>query len=180
MGFLWQIKRHCLHWHRIKRSPGSVTACSLSFLQNWIMKTISTYPKKKLARSLGYDPKMYIGQSRSCYKRVSFLVMSGVTDSTTTTAGKAMCASLSLSKTVVRLRGEGKALWELPWNRLQKPLACPAKSLKTLGGVLNPVSFSRQFPKSLFKSTFSNAWITPVTVIIDAGGDRGALKLTDN
>src|SRR5918992_3612548 len=40
------------------------------------------------------------------------------------------------------------ALWELPWNRLQKPLACPAKSLKTLGGVLNPVSFSRQFPKS--------------------------------
>jgi hypothetical protein len=41
------------------------------------------------------------------------------------------------------------ALWELPWNRLQKPLACPAKSLKTLGGVLNPVSFSQQFPKSL-------------------------------
>jgi hypothetical protein len=40
------------------------------------------------------------------------------------------------------------ALWELPWNRLQKPLACPAKPLKTLGGVLNPVSFSRQFPKS--------------------------------
>jgi hypothetical protein len=40
------------------------------------------------------------------------------------------------------------ALWELPWNRLQKPLACPAKSLKTLGGVLNPVSFSQQFPKS--------------------------------
>jgi hypothetical protein len=40
------------------------------------------------------------------------------------------------------------ALWELPWNRLQKPLACPANSLKTLGGVLNPVSFSRQFPKS--------------------------------
>jgi hypothetical protein len=40
------------------------------------------------------------------------------------------------------------ALWELPWNRLQKPLACPAKSLKTLAGVLNPVSFSRQFPKS--------------------------------
>ena len=30
-----------------------------------------------------------------------------------------------------------------------KPLACLAKSLKTLGGVLNPVSFSRQFPKSL-------------------------------
>jgi hypothetical protein len=43
---------------------------------------------------------------------------------------------------------KNKALWELPWNRLQKPLACPAKSLKTLGGVLNPVSFSRQFPKS--------------------------------
>src|SRR5919106_6774804 len=42
------------------------------------------------------------------------------------------------------------ALWELPWNRLQKPLACPAKSLKTLGGVLNPVSFSQQFPKSRF------------------------------
>jgi hypothetical protein len=42
------------------------------------------------------------------------------------------------------------ALWELPWNRLQKPLACPAKSLKTLGGVLNPVSFSQQFPKSQF------------------------------
>jgi hypothetical protein len=40
------------------------------------------------------------------------------------------------------------ALWELPWNRLQKPLACPAKPLKTLGGVLNPVSFSQQFPKS--------------------------------
>jgi len=34
------------------------------------MKTISTYPKKKLARSLGYDPKMYIGQSRSCYKGI--------------------------------------------------------------------------------------------------------------
>ena len=30
-----------------------------------------------------------------------------------------------------------------------KPLACLAKPLKTLGGVLNPVSFSRQFPKSL-------------------------------
>ena len=29
-----------------------------------------------------------------------------------------------------------------------KPLACLAKPLKTLGGVLNPVSFSRQFPKS--------------------------------
>jgi hypothetical protein len=43
---------------------------------------------------------------------------------------------------------EKLALWELPWNRLQKPLACPAKSLKTLGGVLNPVSFSQQFPKS--------------------------------
>jgi hypothetical protein len=41
------------------------------------------------------------------------------------------------------------ALWELPWNRLQKPLACPAKPLKKLGGVLNSVSFSRQFPKSL-------------------------------
>jgi hypothetical protein len=40
------------------------------------------------------------------------------------------------------------ALWELPWNRLQKPLACPANSLKTLGGVLNPVSFSRQSQKS--------------------------------
>jgi transposase len=25
------------------------------------------------------------------------------------------------------------ALWELSWNRLQKPFACPAKSLKTLG-----------------------------------------------
>jgi hypothetical protein len=38
------------------------------------------------------------------------------------------------------------ALWELPWNRLQKPLACPAKPLKTLEGVLNPVLFLRQFP----------------------------------
>jgi hypothetical protein len=42
------------------------------------------------------------------------------------------------------------ALWELPGNRLQKPLACPDKSLKKLGGVLNPVSFSQQFPKSQF------------------------------
>jgi hypothetical protein len=33
-----------------------------------------------------------------------------------------------------------------------KPLACPAKPLKILGGVLNPVSFSRQFPKSPFFS----------------------------
>src|SRR5918999_3869426 len=46
------------------------------------------------------------------------------------------------------ITGKNVALWELPWNRLQKPLACPDKSLKTLGGVLNPVSFSRQFPKS--------------------------------
>jgi hypothetical protein len=39
------------------------------------------------------------------------------------------------------------ALWELPWNRLQKPLACPAKSLKTLEGVLNPGFVFTAIPK---------------------------------
>jgi hypothetical protein len=51
------------------------------------------------------------------------------------------------------------ALWELPWNRPQKPLVCPDKSLKTLGVVLNPVSFSRQFPKSLFLWKRSDRYI---------------------
>jgi hypothetical protein len=38
---------------------------------------------------------------------------------------------------------------------LQKPHACPAKSLKTLVGVLKPVSFSRQFPKSCYLDTLA-------------------------
>jgi hypothetical protein len=60
------------------------------------------------------------------------------------------------------------ALWELPWYRLQKPLACPAKSLKTLGGVLNPVSFSRQFPKSQKSPVVLNRELGSVVQIEDA------------